>query len=227
MRTRRREDEEAALFTGIIEEVGRLLSLRRGYQGAALDVAAETVPSSLQVGDSIAVNGVCLTATHCRRGGFSCDLSSETLDRSAFQQMREGDPLNLERPLAVGGRLGGHIVQGHVDGIGRLLSSTSSGEGQVLEFSFTRDLERYLVSKGSIAVDGISLTISELRRQSFKVAVIPHTWRSTNLPHLRVGSTVNLEADLLAKYFERFIQLGLVQGRSMASSVSSLWEENS
>jgi riboflavin synthase len=127
----------------------------------------------------------------------------------------------------VGGRLGGHMVQGHVDGVGSLVSSAHSGVGQVMEFSFPRELERYLVHKGSIAVDGISLTIASLDRQFFRVAVIPHTLRATNLQYLKTGDPVNLEVDLLAKYFERFFQLGLMESRPSRSAIDLLWEEGS
>lgn len=213
------------MFTGIIEEVGGIRALRRGYQGAGMVIAAERISGSLKTGDSVSVNGVCLTVTRQDDRTFSCDLSAETLARSSFQRAREGTPVNLERPVMVGGRLGGHIVQGHVDGVGRLVESVASGDGQVTEISYPRELARYLVHKGSVAVDGISLTIAELGAGSFKVAVIPHTWQSTNLRSLPPGSPVNLEVDPLGKYFERFFQLGLVHGRPDESKWSALLGE--
>lgn len=215
------------MFTGIIEEIGRIRTIRRGYQGTSLVVTATRIAPSLKIGESVAVNGVCLTTTQQRADTFSCDLSSETLSRSSLKQAKEGMYVNLERPLQVGGRLGGHMVQGHVDGMSNLVSSAKSGEGQVMEFSFPRELERYLVHKGSIAVDGISLTIASLDRQSFKVAVIPHTIQATNLQYLKIGDPVNLEVDLLGKYFERFFQLGLSESRPPRSAISSFWEEDS
>jgi riboflavin synthase len=195
------------MFTGIIEETGIIRSLRPSSAGAALLIEAEKSVSGLKPGDSVAVNGVCLTVVEKRGRGFSSDLSAETLRCSSFGQARVGMVVNLERALAVGDRLGGHIVQGHVDGVGKLISSIASGEGFEMDFSLPADLERYLVVKGSVAVDGISLTVAALKQSSFIVAVIPHTHRATNLRHLKKGDVVNLEADILAKYIERFFHL--------------------
>jgi riboflavin synthase len=200
------------MFTGIIEEVGTIQELRFISEGAVITATAQIVPSNLKIGDSIAVNGVCLTATQTSQGSFSCDISAETLRLSSFKQARQGSKINLERSMMLGGRLGGHFVQGHVDGVGKLESKTRSGEGWELSFEFPRDLERYLVYKGSIAVDGISLTISSLGKNSFSVAVIPHTLESTNLNQLGIGDPINIEVDILGKYFERFFQLGLILG---------------
>jgi riboflavin synthase len=215
------------LFTGIIEEVGKLLAFRRGRQGASMVISAPKIGPSLRIGDSVSVNGVCLTATGPQGSAFSCDLSAETIRRSSFQHVREGTALNLERPLAVGGRLGGHIVLGHVDAVGRLAGSAPSGDGSVLEFGFPKEIARYLVHKGSVAVDGISLTVASLEGQSFKVAVIPYTYASTNLRYLRMGDAVNLEADVIGKYIERFFQLGGAEDRSSGSALKALWEEGS
>jgi riboflavin synthase len=215
------------LFTGIIEEIGKIRAINRGYQTASLVITATQIAPALKIGESVAVNGVCLTTTEQRTDMFSCDLSSETLSRTSLTQAKEGMYVNLERSLMVGGRLGGHMVQGHVDGMGNLVSTVQSGAGRVMEFSFPRELARYLVHKGSIAVDGISLTIASLDRQSFKVAVIPHTLQATNLQYLKTGDPVNLEVDLLAKYFERFFQLGLMESRPSRSAVDLLWEEGS
>lgn len=195
------------MFTGIIEETGIVRSLRRSSAGGVLRIEAEQSASGLKPGDSIAVNGVCLTVVETTGRGFSSDLSAETLQRSNLGQAREGMVVNLERALAVGDRLGGHIVQGHVDAMGQLISSDASGEGFEMEFSVPSDFERYLVGKGSVAVDGISLTVAALRPHSFIVAVIPHTHRATNLRHLKKDDFVNLEADIFAKYIERFFHL--------------------
>jgi len=215
------------LFTGIIEELGRLSAFRQGPRGAKLEIEAPGIAAGLKRGDSVSVSGVCLTASESGGRTFACDLSAETLARSSFRQAREGVFVNLERALQVGSRLGGHIVLGHVDEVGRLISSIASGEGWTMEFYFPPELERYLVYKGSIAVDGISLTIAALARQSFKVAVIPHTYDSTNLRFLRPGHTVNLEADIIGKYMDRFFQLGLSPGQSKRSSIGALWQEDS
>lgn len=209
------------MFTGIIEEIGLIQELRFVSQGAIVTVAAKAILSDLKIGDSIAVNGVCLTATHIGAGSFLCDISAETLQRSNFRQAKPGTKVNLERALLVGGRLGGHFVLGHVDGVGRLTSKTTSGTGFVMSFDFPRELDRYLVFKGSIAINGISLTIASLEQTSFSVAVIPHTLDSTNLRELISGEAVNLEVDVLGKYFERFFQLGLSPHDKGVSRINS------
>ena len=215
------------MFTGIIEETGLIRSLRPASAGASIQVEAGRVASSLKAGDSVAVNGVCLTVRASTGLCFACDLSAETLRCSSLGRAVAGTIVNLERPLAVGDRLGGHIVQGHIDGVGKLISSAASGEGVEMRFSFPPELERYFVSKGSVAVDGISLTVASLTGNSFVVAVIPHTYSVTNLKRLKPGDVVNLEGDILAKYFERFFELGL--GRQPAPdgrlSVNKLREQ--
>jgi len=202
------------MFTGIVEATGLIRALRHGSAGAAMEVSAPGIADGLKVGDSIAVNGVCLTVVECGEGLFSCDLSPETLARTSFGRVREGTPVNLEQPLAVGSRLGGHFVQGHVDGIGTVADTTPAGEGAVMTIEYPPALERYLVSKGSVAVHGVSLTVATILGYSFTVAVIPHTLNRTNLGRMRPRDPVNLEVDILAKYFERFFQLGLGQDRS-------------
>jgi riboflavin synthase len=214
------------VFTGIIEEVGAIKELRFMSQGATISVAAGLVLSGLKTGDSVAVNGVCLTATHIGSDYFLCDISSETLRISNFKQAKQGSKVNLERSLMVGDRLGGHFVQGHVDGVGRLISKTTSGEGYEISFDFPRELERYLVYKGSISVNGISLTIASLQKGWFSVAVIPHTFDSTNLNQLMNGDIVNLEVDILGKYFERFFQLGLRQNEKSGSGITQDYLKN-
>lgn len=209
------------MFTGIIEEIGVIQDLRFISQGAILTVGAKEILSDLKIGDSIAVSGVCLTATSIGSGTFLCDVSAETLQRSNFKQAKPGTKVNLERSLLVGGRLGGHFVLGHVDGVARMLSKKTSGAGFVLSFSFSRELERYLVFKGSIAVNGISLTIASLEQAAFSVAVIPHTLEATNLRELTPGDSVNLEVDVLGKYFERFFQLGLAPQEKGAPHLTS------
>jgi riboflavin synthase len=209
------------VFTGIIEEVGIVQELRFMSQGATLTVGAERCTTGMKIGDSIAVNGVCLTATRIGTNFFLCDVSAETLRISNFKQLKQGGRVNLERSLMVGDRLGGHFVQGHVDGVGRLISKVASGDGFEVSFDFPRELERYLVYKGSISVNGISLTIASLARGVFSVAVIPLTFESTNLSRLIIGDLVNLEVDILGKYFERFFQLGLKAEGKDSSRVTS------
>ena len=209
------------MFTGIIEEVGTIQGVRSRDSGAILLVGAERVTDGLKPGDSIAVNGACLTVTETRQRSFCCDLSAETLERTTFRRIREGSPVNLERSLALGSRLGGHFVLGHVDRIGRLDSRKREGEGWLLSFEYPVELASYLVPKGSVAVDGISLTIASLGEGRFSVAVVPYTIEHTNLNDLKVGDPVNLEADILGKYVERFLRLGMVP-----SSGTRLTEEH-
>ncbi len=213
------------MFTGIIEETGRIEALRAGSQGGSVRISARSAPSDLHPGDSIAVSGVCLTVTSTGGTSFTCELSAETLRRTAFEHAREGAIVNLERALTVGSRLGGHFVLGHVDGTGKLLSSRPSGVGVEMAFSYPRELERYIVFKGSIAVDGISLTIASLEDTNFGVAVIPHTLENTNLKHMRPGDPVNLEVDILGKYFERYLRLGLLEGKGAKITPDYLKEQ--
>jgi riboflavin synthase len=208
------------VFTGIIEEIGTIQEIRFMHEGAVITIAATEIVPELKIGDSVAVNGVCLTATSVGTGSFSCDISAETLRLSSFKKAKQGLKVNLERSLMLGGRLGGHIVQGHVDGVGRLLGRIPSGKGYELSFYFPRELERYLVHKGSVAVHGVSLTIASLERESFTVAVIPLTLEATNLNQLKVGDPVNLEVDIMGKYFERFFQLGIAMNEKSDSKMS-------
>lgn len=208
------------MFTGIIEEIGTIQEIRFMHEGAVITIAATEIVPELKIGDSMAVNGVCLTATSVGTGSFSCDISAETLRLSSFKKAKQGLKVNLERSLMLGGRLGGHIVQGHVDGVGRLLGRIPSGKGYELSFYFPRELERYLVHKGSVAVHGVSLTIASLERESFTVAVIPLTLEATNLNQLKVGDPVNLEVDIMGKYFERFFQLGIAMNEKSDSKMS-------
>jgi riboflavin synthase len=214
------------VFTGIIEEVGVIEELRIMAQGATITIGAAQVVSDMKIGDSVAVNGVCLTATRIGSASFLCDISAETLRISGFKHARQGNRVNLERALRVGDRLGGHIMQGHVDAVGRLISKTKSGEGYEISFDFPRELERYLVYKGSISVNGISLTISSLSSGLFSVAVIPHTFEATNLSQLMLGELVNLEVDILGKYFERFFQLGLKQNEKSGPGLTTDYLRN-
>ena len=213
------------MFTGIIEEVGRIEAVRRVNLGGSLTVGARTVLPEMKAGDSIAVNGVCLTVVSFSATSFSCDLSAETLERTSFGKSHEGQWVNLERPLSVGARLGGHFVQGHVDALGRLAFSSPSGAGVVIGIESPRDLDRYLVPKGSIAVDGISLTIASIEKDFFTVAVIPHTLQNTTLKNLRIGDSVNLEADILGKHVERLLRSGSHSGTNSSWDLQYLKEQ--
>ncbi|MBI4483965.1 MAG: riboflavin synthase [Acidobacteria bacterium] len=193
------------MFTGLIEEVGRVLSVERGSGGGRLRIAASKVLEDAQQGSSVSVNGVCLTMARIDGDCFAADLSPETLRVSNLGQLRPNAYVNLERAARLQDRLGGHLVQGHVDGSGRIVARRRDGECTVFRISFPPDLARYLVQKGSVAVDGISLTVSQLLDQSFEVSIIPFTLAATNLKYRRVGDAVNLECDLVGKYVERLL----------------------
>jgi riboflavin synthase len=195
------------MFTGIIEELGRVRSVEKRGEGARLVVEARTVMEGTQEGDSIAVNGVCLTAIDLRADSFSADGSAETLQRSTLGRLRSGSVVNLERAVTPATRLGGHIVQGHVDARGRFLGATEHGGSWTIRIAYPKALARYLVFKGSVAVEGISLTVAGLADEYFEIAVIPKTWDVTNLSHLRANDEVNLEADIIAKYVERILTI--------------------
>jgi riboflavin synthase len=193
------------LFTGIIEELGKIASLERRAAGVRLVVAAKVVAGGTGEGDSIAVNGVCLTALDVTSNSFAADVSQETLDRSTLGALTPGAAVNLERAVTPATRLGGHIVQGHVDGRGHFLSAVRNGDFWTVRISYPQELARYFVYKGSVAVEGISLTIAALTDDHFEIAVIPKTWQLTNLSVLKAGDAVNLEADIIAKYVERIL----------------------
>ncbi len=193
------------MFTGLIEESGRIAEIRSTGQGARLVVSAAAVLERLSPGDSVAVNGACLTAVELTSGGFAVDCVAETLRRTALGELRAGDPVNLERPVRVGDRLDGHIVQGHVDGVGTVRAVEPEGESAVLEITGSADLLRYVVEKGSITVDGVSLTVAGRLADAFTVALIPHTMSVTNLGPGALGRRVNLEVDVVAKYVESLV----------------------
>ncbi len=195
------------MFTGIIEELGTVESLARQTAGARLRVRCARVLEDLKKGSSIAVNGVCLTAVELDGGSFSADLAPETLRRSNLGDLRPGSRANLERPLLPTDRLSGHIVQGHVDGTGEFLSLEQVGdENWWLKIRVPAELDRYLVFKGSIAIDGVSLTIAALARDVLGVTIIPHTYQATTLGTYKPGGRVNLECDVLAKHVEKLLE---------------------
>jgi riboflavin synthase len=193
------------MFTGIIEELGAVAGLEKHAKGARIKISAKTVTKNTIEGDSIAVNGVCLTALDIDSNSFVADVSQETLDRSTIGSLKNGSRVNLERAVTPSTRLGGHIVQGHVDGTGKFLAATQEGDFWTVRFSYPKEIGQYLVYKGSISVEGISLTISKLTDESFEIAVIPKTWELTNLSYLSTGAAVNLEVDVIAKYVERMM----------------------
>ena len=194
------------MFTGIVEETGRVVHTERRGDVLVLQVEAATVLRGLIPGGSVAVNGCCLTATEISDAGFSCELTAETLARTAFDtRLTPGALVNLERPLRADGRLDGHIVQGHVDGVGKVRELRQQGRSAELEIELPAELERYVVEKGSIAVDGVSLTVTVVDDTGFEFALIPHSASVTTLGTKTLGAPVNLEVDLLAKYVERLL----------------------
>jgi riboflavin synthase len=193
------------MFTGLIADLGSVKSIESDPNGATLEIST-ALADELAEGDSVAVNGVCLTATAIDDGAFRAQAMQETLRRSSLQQLRPGSRVNLELALRADGRLGGHIVQGHVDGTGTIAGLREEGFSRVLEIDVDDELARYLVEKGSVALDGVSLTVSELRDGGFSVSLIPETLLRTNLGEAGVGDRVNLEVDILAKHIERLME---------------------
>jgi riboflavin synthase len=197
------------MFTGIVEEVGRIARLEQRGENRRITIEAQNTPMQLQTGHSVAVSGVCLTALDIRPGSFCADLAPETWVRTSFSRVREGAKVNLELPMKADGRFGGHIMQGHVDGVGQLMSfdRIPDSENWWLHIEVPEELDRYVVYKGSIAIEGISLTVAALENRRCTVAIIPHTVEMTNLGSLKPGDPVNLETDLIAKYVEKMMHL--------------------
>jgi riboflavin synthase len=196
------------MFTGIIEGTGTVADLAAAADGsgARLAVDAGWLAGRLQLGESVAVNGCCVTVAEATAAGFAADLVAETLRRTALGGLAAGAEVNLERPMTLGGRLGGHLVQGHVDGVAKVLDRTPVGDGHEVRIELPPDLERYVVEKGSVAVDGVSLTVAGVGPGWFTVALVPHTLEVTTLGRRRPGDSVQLEVDVVAKYVERLVQ---------------------
>jgi riboflavin synthase len=196
------------MFTGLIEEVGHVASVVRRGRVADLSIQARKVLDGLAAGDSIAVSGACLTVTAFSETAFIAQAVEETLGRTTIGSLMQGDPVNLERALRLGDRLGGHIVQGHVDGVGRIVSVAGTGDNALISVAVDSGIERYIVEKGSVTVDGISLTVTFAKEGMFGVSVIPHTLGATTLERARAGDRVNIETDILAKYIEKLMRGG-------------------
>jgi riboflavin synthase len=196
------------MFTGIIEEVGKVLKIEQRGENRRLTVEAARAPKELATGDSVAVSGVCLTALDIKSKSFGADLAPETWARTSFSQIHEGALVNLELPMKADGRFGGHIVQGHVDGVGKMieLERIAGSENWWLHIEIPSEIEKYTVFKGSICIEGISLTVAKLEGNHGTIAIIPHTVEMTNLGSLKPGDPVNLEADLIAKYVEKMMK---------------------
>jgi riboflavin synthase len=196
------------MFTGLIEEVGRVEKIKEDGGKRRLTISASRLPSELKIGDSISVSGTCLTAVEVHSQSFAADLAAETWARTSFSRIRQGALVNLELPMRADGRFGGHLVQGHVDGTGKFLGlePIPGGNDFWLRLEIPQDLERYVVHKGSLSVEGISLTVAQLEGDVVTIAIIPHTIEMTNLKSLRPGDPVNLEVDLVAKYVEKMVR---------------------
>ena len=196
------------MFTGIVEEVGRVASIEQRGENRRIIVAADRTPNELSAGASVSVSGVCLTALNIEPGRFSADLAPETWVRTSFSRIHEGALVNLELPMKADGRFGGHIVQGHVDGVGKVIAfdRVADSGNWWLQIELPGEVEKYTVFKGSISIEGISLTVAKLEKNRCTVAIIPHTVEVTNLHSLKPGDPVNLEADLIAKYVEKIMK---------------------
>ena len=194
------------MFTGIIEEIGTVKGVKRGNRSVVLEVQAKKVLEDLKVGDSVATNGVCLTVTSFTGSVFCADVMPETMQRSNLGELRSGDRVNLERALALNGRLGGHIVSGHIDGTGKIVGREKDENAIWISVAASSELLRYIVDKGSITIDGISLTVVSVNDAGFTVSIIPHTQDETTLVKKKIGDTVNLENDIVAKYVEKLMR---------------------
>lgn len=193
------------MFTGIIEEVGKVAKIHKQGEFAQLTITGSKIFSDMQLGDSIAVNGVCLTVTAFGSQHFCADVMSETLNRTALGELQPNSPVNLERAMAANGRFGGHIVSGHIDGTGEIVSITPAQNAVWYQIKTEPKLMRYIIEKGSITIDGISLTVVDCDESSFRVSIIPHTLSQTTLGTKKIGSRVNLENDVIGKYVEKLI----------------------
>ncbi|HEV8169520.1 MAG TPA: riboflavin synthase [Pyrinomonadaceae bacterium] len=193
------------MFTGIIEELGSVQSIEERGENARLVISAHVVTEGTNHGDSISVNGVCLTALDIEPDSFAADVSRETLQRSTLGSLKPGAPVNLERAVTPATRLGGHIVQGHVDARGTFAGVENHGESWTVRIAYPKEIARYLVFKGSVSVEGISLTIAGLTDDHFEIAIIPKTWDVTNLSHLKPDDPVNIEVDIIGKYVEKLL----------------------
>ena len=209
------------MFTSIIEEIGKVVSFKKSAHGADLKISAKTVLEDVKLGESIAVNGVCETVVAFDNTTFEVNVSDETLRVSNLSNLKQGDFVNLERALKLSDRLSGHIVSGHVDLTTKFIKKEKLGEFYNMEFAVTPDFRKYIVKKGSITINGISLTIADIKPESFVVAVIPHTFENTNLKELKNNDIVNIETDILAKYIENF-----VVGKEKKEITMNFLEEN-
>lgn len=199
------------MFTGIIEEIGKIDSITRKGNSLSLRIKAEKIMSDISIGDSIAVNGICLTVTEFTKDGFCLDSMRETLEKTSLKNSKVGDLVNLERAMTANGRFGGHIVTGHIDGVGKIVEIKKDEIATWYSIESNKKIMQYIIEKGSIAIDGVSLTIVDFTKDSFRVSVIPHTLKETILSNKKIGSIVNLENDCVGKYIERILNINKEQ----------------
>ncbi|MEG1315621.1 MAG: riboflavin synthase [Anaerovoracaceae bacterium] len=212
------------MFTGIIEEIGTIKSMGRGAKSSVLTIGAKEIFDDIKLGDSIAVNGVCLTVTSFTQNTFCADVMHETLNRSSLGSLKNGSHVNLERAMMANGRFGGHIVSGHIDGVGKITDIHRDDNAIWYTISTTEKLLRYIIEKGSIAIDGISLTVATVSRQNFSVSIIPHTASNTILSEKKVGDVVNLENDVVGKYIEKLMKPQETQKTNSNITPEFLWK---
>lgn len=214
------------IFTGIIEEVGQIKGINRGRKGYDFEIKGEKVLEGTQIGDSIAVNGACLTVTKIMNSTFLANVMNETLFRTILKDIKIGTAVNLERALTLNKPLGGHMVTGHIDTIGTIKNISNDGYSKTIEISYDECFSKYLIHKGSIALNGISLTISNLQKGSFEVSVIPHSQNNTNIKTFKVGEKINLEFDIVGKYISRFLELNKEENKKSKINMDFLAEYN-
>ena len=193
------------MFTGIVEEIGKIQNVKKNIKSSVLTIEGNKIFEDIHIGDSISVNGVCLTVTTFSNNAFTADVMNETISRSSLGQLRNGSYVNLERAMPANGRFGGHIISGHIDGVGKIIKIEKDDNAIWYTISVERNLMKYIVEKGSIAVDGISLTIEKVTVNDFSISIIPHTSQETILSHRSVGDIVNIENDVIGKYVEKLI----------------------
>lgn len=208
------------MFTGLVEELGKVTLLARGQNSAQITLSARKVLDGINIGDSIAVNGVCLTVVSYGKDYFQADVMWETLKKSSLGDLKAGDRVNLERALRLGDRLGGHLVSGHIDGVGTVMNQQEVGIAVVTEIQAPETVLKYVINKGSVAVDGISLTVVEVKKDGFFVSLIPHSAKVTTLGYKKKGDKVNLEGDLIGKYVERLMNFNSSEPETPKSGLS-------
>ena len=206
------------MFTGIIEEIGKIAKTNPIAGGLSIKIEASKILDETKVNDSICIDGVCLTVTNLDKSGFSVDAVGATLEKTTFTSIKSSSLVNLERSVRLNDRLGGHLVQGHVNGIGTISEIKKLGENYLLNIDVPENLERYLIKEGSIAINGISLTIANLNKNIVSISVIPHTWQNTNLKFKKINDKVNVEIDVLAKYVERLLTKNDTAGKNITEN---------